>query len=300
VKSRSTPLFVALIAVLVYLGAISVTSASGICSPTETAGEGDRETGCVGNAALLNFIAWSQATQVDDVFHLYCAEDVLAVGKDKYSEQFCVTASTPVDTGRFALIRFGRTPSANPLEHETIPISYEGTAGKGILETEKGSKVECGKAVITGEISTPETGKLKILLRECVSLGAKCTTLGAGTGEIETKGTTSLVFDSLSPLGVAELYTLEEASFECVLVKVKVKGTLLILIAEFGKVVTEFEFLLKETKGSPSDKKYWEESKEKTPSLLASFNGGAFEAAGAELKEGKVKLPAGKMITIEG
>jgi hypothetical protein len=192
-------------------------------------------------------------------------------------------------------------PTVTLLSGETFPVTFEGTSGKGTLETVKKTTVKCSAGTSKGTILENKTGETTIIFTGCESSGFKCETTGAGSGEIITSGTTLLVFDSLTTLGVAQLLTVKETVFECTsLVKIKVKGSLLLLITPINTETTKFELIVKQTAGKPSDKAYWNNStgKEEAPLLLSSINGGAFEESADESAENKITT--NKMNTVNG
>lgn len=190
-------------------------------------------------------------------------------------------------------------PSVTLLPGEKFPVAFEGKSGKGILETVKGTTVKCSSGKSSGSIEGEKTGKTTITFEGCESSGFKCNTTGKGSGIIETSGTTTLVFDSLSPLGVALLLAVNETTFECTaLVKVKVKGNILLLVKPLGEEVTSFELIVTQSKGVPGDTKYFEGGVEKHPTLLSSIDGGAFENSADESTENKITTA--KMVKIEG
>jgi hypothetical protein len=286
--------------VIVGMSLVSVSPASAFCDRTENEKEGDGNRGCQVTGPLLNEILWTQATRIDRL--LYCVKDLLTRSQDKWTNLACTTVS-PRDEGLFALVDLGdarRGPKANPLVNENIPINFEGTSGAGTLETLKGTKVSCTKGTNKGKIETPTEGSVELVFTGCTSSGFKCRTVGASEGEIKTSGTTKLVFDSLEPLGVALLLSVAETTFECTsLVKVKVKGNILLLVTPVGTETERFEIVVKQSKGDPTDNKYWNaEGKEEKPSLLSSINGAAFESSADESAENTIKTS--EMVTIEG
>ena len=135
-------------------------------------------------------------------------------------------------------------------------------------------------------------GNITSTFTGCEGSGFKCNTTGRGAGEIIIKGAFTFRFDSLTPLGVAWLLSVEETAFECTsLLKVKLRkgGTVPLLINPLNTEVTEFELIAKQSKGKPEDSKYWESGVETHPLLLVSINSGTFEeaAVGSELNKAK-------------
>ena len=190
-------------------------------------------------------------------------------------------------------------PSVSLLAGEKFSVLFEGTSSKGVLETVKGTTVNCSSGKNSGSIEGEKTGKTTITFEGCESSGFKCNTTGKGAGIIETSGNTTLVFDSLTPLAVALLLAVNETTFECTaLVKVKVKGNILLLISPINQEVTSLTLTVTQSKGQPGDSKYWEGGTEKHPTLLSSIDGGAFEISADESTENKITTK--KMIKVEG
>lgn len=190
-------------------------------------------------------------------------------------------------------------PNVTLLGTETFPVTFSGTSGKGVLETVAGTTVKCEKDKSSGSITSATAGTSKITFEECKSSGFACNTTGQGSGIIVSEGTTKLVYDALTTLGVALLMTVKETVFECTaFVKVKVKGTILILINPINKETTAFELIVKQSKGVPADNKYWEGGVEKKPKLESSIDGGAFEESADESAENKITTS--KMMTVNG
>jgi hypothetical protein len=195
-------------------------------------------------------------------------------------------------------------PNVVLLSGETFPVKFEGTSGKGVLETIKGTTIKCSSGSSTGEITAAKTGTATITFKGCEALSQKCETTGAKEkGEIVTSGTTLLVYDNIKTgeLGVADLLTVNETTIKCTaLVSIKVKGTILLLIKKINEEGTKFELVVKQTSGKPEDKNYWTSTTgtEQHPLLLSSINGGAFEESGDESAENKITTA--KMVTFEG
>jgi hypothetical protein len=298
--------FAVFFAALCGLSLMSVGSASAAvehCARTENK-EGDFQEKvngkCQGNfESLLEWIGWIKGRQVNAT-GLFCVQDALAKEVDHWEDELCKEANN-VDIGNYALLDLGKGKGPKELElvGEEITVPFEGTSGEATLENEKETKVGCTAGKEKGAAETTTEGTVELVFTGCKLKEAKCKTAGAAEGEIKIAGSTTLVFDSLEPLGVAALLKLTETTFECTaLVKITVKGTLLLLITPINSETTKFEFIVKQSKGKPTDNKYWEEGVEKTPSLLTSINGGAFVGAGVESAANKVTTSG--MTKIEG
>jgi hypothetical protein len=287
--------FAAVLAVFAVSVTSAATASADVCRATENMGEGNYNAntcaagnlGALGNWILSRLLYFSAGNK-------WCAETLEKTTEylNKWATPFCNTQTNPVDRGAFAKVIFnpGAAPLIVTLVEETVPVAFTGTSGKGTFETVAGTKVSCTKGTSKGSMETPTEGIAELAFVSCTSGGLSCNTVGAGKGEIKISGTTLLVFDSLSPLGAALLLNVTETAYECpsLLLKATIKGTMLLLVTPINKEETSFEIPVKESKGTPTDNKYWTEEKERKPSLLFSINGGAFEGAAAEWPETKV------------
>jgi hypothetical protein len=190
-------------------------------------------------------------------------------------------------------------PEVLLLGTEKFPVAFEGTSGKGKLVTVGGKEIKCTKGKNSGSVTGAKTGTATLTFEGCESSGFKCNTAGKGAGIVESTGSTTLVFDSLTTLGVAELLAVNETTIECTsLVKIKVKGNILLLVLPINSEVTVITFDVSQTGGKPTDSTYWEGGVEKHPQLLTSINGGAFEESGDTSEENKATTA--KMIEVMG
>jgi len=169
---------------------------------------------------------------------------------------------------------FGADPEALPTANE----SYTGESGPGTLRTLGGKEIVCTSATASGSFSG-RTGTLHGDLKGCKSEGGlvTCTGLGEASGVILTLGSGLLVYDSLSPLGVAILGTLTPVHFSCSIVLVEKSGKALCLITPIETATKHFSVTCEQAAaGDPKETVYWEGGVLKTIStaegLLVSFN----------------------------
>jgi hypothetical protein len=115
-----------------------------------------------------------------------------------------------------------------------------------------------------------------------VATGVVCTGEGeANAGEILALGEVHLVYDSLSPLGAAGLFLVNEVLFKCsALVLAKVKGEVLCLVTPLTKT-SKVKVLCEQTAaGDPKETKYWNAAGTEVTipnGLLSSLSESAFE-----------------------
>lgn len=193
-------------------------------------------------------------------------------------------------------------PEALLLTGETFPATFEGTSGKGKLENTAKEEIACEKGKNSGSITSSKEGKATFTFEKCTTslFSIKCNSEGSAAGTIKTEGNFKLVYDSLSPLGVALLLTLPTTlHIECSgFGLLQVKGNLLILFKTFGTETKNLEFTLEQSGGKPKDTTYWEGGAEKHPLLLSAKNEGTFLESGDESKENKATT--NKSLTIDG
>jgi hypothetical protein len=112
----------------------------------------------------------------------------------------------------------------------------------------------------------------------------KCSTPGDRTGEeLLPLNLFLLVYDSLTPLGVAALLLVSEFTVECGALKIKLKGSMLWLITPINKKLAKGSDEAMGTlhcsaakNGVPTESKYWNEKAELAliPTLLTNFGAG--------------------------
>lgn len=171
---------------------------------------------------------------------------------------------------------------------EVLPIKTGGSPWTGsavgtnlIAETVKKETVSCESSPASGVAETPTSGSLHITFKGCKEPALKLSCNGVGDAKeiILALGKYNIVFDSLSPLSVGILDTIEPIKFECsALAKFEKKGTLICAILEplVSKTTHSGHCIQKE--GKQELKTYWnDEGKEVHTQLLLSKNGGTFE-----------------------
>jgi hypothetical protein len=188
----------------------------------------------------------------------------------------------------------GSGTSLYPLHLEvtilTIGTALEGTSGafltgEGIL-----------LLLLTGEASS--LGTFEALFLKVEESGTACHSKGDQEGEVLTGGSFHIVWTSLSPLRLGELFLPGEVEITCGKVVTKVKGDVLSSL-KLGSEKTEEETeltqvggLLSGSKGKQSIKFFYNDAKESVEAkLLSSISGGTFKESD-EVVKGEVVTPA--------
>jgi hypothetical protein len=159
------------------------------------------------------------------------------------------------------------------------------------FETVGGTFVECTSAPGTGteEAKAKPLGLFHIEFKGCKgdkeNKKVACNGLGDAAETILVLGTYHLWYDSLSPLGVATVFLLDEVHFECKFIFItllfKVKGSVVCLDLEPTVSKKEHLFHCTQNKGVADEKIFWDESGiEQKAQLLQSENDGAFSESG--------------------
>jgi hypothetical protein len=175
------------------------------------------------------------------------------------------------------------------------PLTVDGTAGKGVLETLGKSKVECASAELLTTWTSHTLGLFHLHFKGCKSSGVGCSTAGDAKEVILALGTVHLVFDKITEgLGAGVLLLLEEVHMTCgelIKVLILVRGSILCLATPINTLIKEGEVICKQTGGDQAERSYWtsETGTEEKATLETSINGGAFEISGDESKETKLK-----------
>jgi len=172
------------------------------------------------------------------------------------------------------------------------PVTFTGKSAVSILELTAGRKVKCEKSTSTGEMHKPSEGEFATEFKECESAASKCTgTNNVVLGAITVKGDFALVFDTLTPLGVAMAWMPEVFGFKCSgSPKNEVKGCALGLIMPINtkvKTTEHYTTLFEQSKGVNKELEYFNAAgtAKVECKLLANENGGVFAQAGLELRE---------------
>jgi hypothetical protein len=176
-------------------------------------------------------------------------------------------------SGAFATAKKGEISTSTTSGVAPVKGGFTGKSAKtGDLETVKGSKIECSATALTGTVTSGSTtkGTATFTFTGCKSLGLKCNTTSAASGEV-------VVPVALEGSVVSEkdylLNKVTEFDIKCSTVDIKVKGNLDVPATPEGSLSTKYTFNAKGSKGvqSPVDSV--------TPHLEASFSGAAFENA---------------------
>jgi hypothetical protein len=126
--------------------------------------------------------------------------------------------------------------------------------------------------------------------------GSKCNSEGDPTGEVLLPGTWHLVYTSLSPLKLGELFLPEEVKIVCGSVKIKVKGASLAalnLSAEATEITGLSGILTGDGAGHAATKNYYNDAGESEVSQLLSNFGTTFKESAEEVAEEVTATAAG-------
>jgi hypothetical protein len=174
------------------------------------------------------------------------------------------------------------------------------SGGKGALETVGKLGVGCQSESSTGEFSgTKEVKNTVVTFKGCEAAGDKCSTAGAGAGELvtnplegiigfENKAAKKTAFD-LYPAGKTGLFI----EFACSALTVAVQGSVIVPIAS-DKMLTSTVLKYKAVKGKQQVEHF---EGGPTDILETSFKGGPFEQSGQTITttlttEEKIELNA--------
>jgi hypothetical protein len=150
-----------------------------------------------------------------------------------------------------------------------LPSFLPGTAGttwtgSAVGETELQSTsalaaVKCKTASAEGSFTNNAEGPFHIDFKECTAAGGKCTGAGESSGVILALGTDHLVWDALTTLSAAILFSIEPSvHFTCTVLGVEllvlVSGSVLCKIKTPGTKKATYEFACEASKkGVPSE-----------------------------------------------
>jgi hypothetical protein len=117
----------------------------------------------------------------------------------------------------------------------------------------------------------------------------KCNTSGAAEGVVETKGTYHIVYTSLSPLTLGELFLVQPLTIKCGASEIDVRGSVLSSITGAGTEGTELTsvsgVLSGNGKGKPSLVTYYNQGGTAVKAKLESEFGAGFVETAEEVKE---------------
>jgi alpha-tubulin suppressor-like RCC1 family protein len=190
-------------------------------------------------------------------------------------------------TGKYNLNCAGGEPEG---AHEWTPgvtkTHFTLSGGEATLETVAKTKIVCKAESGTGEYSgTKKVKSITIKLTECESAGSKCTTSGAGTGEIVTTSLEGKLGWKNFEAGTAalDLFPVGEtgpfAEFSCGSTAVAVQGSVLVAIKTYG-MTKELTLKYEQSKGKQKPESF---ESEPADVLETSFAGGAYEQTGLTL-----------------
>lgn len=164
-----------------------------------------------------------------------------------------------------------------------------------------GNTLECTGLTDTGTESAakPPSGEYHFTVSGCKAekpvKGVICTSSGDSSGTVLVLGTWELVFDknpATEALVAATLFKIAEFGFECTaLLKIKIRGALLCLVAEPTIKKATHGFACEQSGGDATETKYWTSgaTTSSTAAFEISFNGGAFES-GALAGTGEITM----------
>jgi hypothetical protein len=186
----------------------------------------------------------------------------------------------------------------------TVPTSLRTTAGEEL--SGEGIKLVVNFTSATVNLAPYELLFLNVTTEIEPGEHTDCNTAGDNTGEVilPSGGEVHLVFDSLTPLGVAGMFLVPEFEVKCAAEKIKIKGSVLGLIAPIN---TEVAVMSNSLLGSftcaggnrAAESKYWNAAGELTqaPTLLANFGAGFVQSC---VSLNLTLLPKEKMIELMG
>jgi hypothetical protein len=217
------------------------------------------------------------------LFKVLCAivVSVVAVG--------CALAASAFASGPTLLFPSGGGPTVlieSEKEPNTIKSSVQSTSAK--FEAE-GFLIQFTLLELTSPVPNVFGiyTMLKLKVKESVAPKAECHSEGDAQGEVLVpQGTVLLVYDSLSPLGVAARLAIPEVKILCgTTTKIKVKGSILGLITPINTIVkagsntTQFAVHCTSTVGEPAETRYWNQSGVEEHVKLEANAGVSFEKA---------------------
>ena len=200
----------------------------------------------------------------------------------------CALATSASASGPTLLFLEGNGPTvliSSESEPNSIRTQLQSTSSK--LEAE-GFSIEITLLQLTSPVPNVSGiyTMLFLKLKETLSPQAECHSEGDPQGEVLVpQGTILLVYDSLSPLGVAARLAVPEVKILCgTATKIKVKGSVLSLItfgevAKKGSTTTKSTTHCTSTVGEPAETRYWNQSGVEEHTKLEANGGVSFEKA---------------------
>jgi hypothetical protein len=196
---------------------------------------------------------------------------------------------------------FASSPTALLLS-EAFPNGFK----SGKLETVKSElqnaagKLNGTGILVQGSLTAASTGKVEVLFLNVVKGETRCTGEGEkGTGEVLTDGEFTLVHDESVSSGVAGLLKILPLVVVCGATKIKIEGTVLILLTPVGSEVSTINTTIhcSSTVGEPAKTKFWNASNVEESALLLANFGTGFKKACEEIP-GTTALEAEKMVEL--
>lgn len=212
---------------------------------------------------------------------------------------FAVAAVSAIAVGS----AFAAEPTVLLLSPETLPVAITGSSATTATELQNAAGSIKGEGFsLTLNQTTANAGTYSVDFTNVAKGAEKCNTAGDAAGTVLIKENAyQLVFDSLSPLGVAALFTVGTAAapelvVECGTTKIKISGKVLGLVTTINTEGTAFKGILhcSTTVGEPAEVKYWPNSGVETTALLLANFGTGFKKA-CENVAGEVALTSGKI-----
>lgn len=163
-------------------------------------------------------------------------------------------------------------------------VSFEGSNTTGAALATAGEEIQCSSYFIEAsknKIETGVEGPFHLMYSSCTTAGGlvTCTGLGELNARILLLGTMHIVYDTLSPLGAAFLYSVNQNHAECAGNLFVISGTVLCLVKPTNEKTKGFTLKCEGEKGKPKETHYWnDEGKEVQTQLLTSKNEIAGEA----------------------
>jgi hypothetical protein len=201
----------------------------------------------------------------------------------------CVLAVSAFASGPTLLFPSGGGPTVlieSEKEPNTIQSSVQSTSAK--LEAE-GFLIEITLLQLTSPVPNVSGiyNMLKLKVQETLAPKEQCHSEGDAQGEVLVpQGTILLVYDSLSPLGVAARLAVPEIKELCgTATKIKVKGSILGLITPINTIITarsnttHFAIHCTSTVGEAEETRYWNQSGVEEHVKLEANAGVSFEKA---------------------